>query len=103
MKLIPKEEIKRAADKIYYLPHHAVIKNSSVTTKLLVVFDGSCKTTNGKSLNDNLLKGPILQQDLVAVILRYRCKKYCFSADIKQMFRMIHVQECDRDYQRRYC
>ncbi|KAI8119872.1 hypothetical protein CVS40_8789 [Lucilia cuprina] len=100
MELIPKDEINRPAAEIYYLPHHAVLKDSSITTKLRVVFDGSSKTSNGKSLNDNLLKGPILQQDLVAVILRYRCKKYCFSADIKQMFGMIDVQKCDRDYQR---
>ncbi|XP_037809281.1 uncharacterized protein LOC119602029 [Lucilia sericata] len=72
MELIPKDEINRPAAEIYYLPHHAVLKDSSITTKLRVVFDGSSKTSNGKSLNDNILKGPILQQDLVAVILRYR-------------------------------
>ncbi|GFX06940.1 DUF1758 domain-containing protein [Trichonephila clavipes] len=37
-----------------FLPHHAVIKPSSPTTKLRVVFDASCKTTNGTSLNSLL-------------------------------------------------
>ncbi|XP_078051961.1 uncharacterized protein LOC144478115, partial [Augochlora pura] len=29
----------------YYLPHHGVVKDNSVTTKLRVVFDASCKTS----------------------------------------------------------
>ncbi|XP_018316822.1 uncharacterized protein [Mycetomoellerius zeteki] len=34
----------------YYLPHHPVFKETSTSTKLRVVFDGSCKTTSGISL-----------------------------------------------------
>jgi hypothetical protein len=37
-----------------YLPHHAVFKETSSTTKTRVVFDGRAKTSNGVSLNDIL-------------------------------------------------
>jgi hypothetical protein len=33
----------------YYLPHHTVFKSSSSTTRTRVVFDGSCRSSNGLS------------------------------------------------------
>lgn len=56
MEKIPPEQIN--SGDCYYLPHHAVIKESSTTTKLRVVFDASSKTKSGSSLNDNLMVGP---------------------------------------------
>lgn len=44
----------------YVTPHHAVLRESSSTTKLRVVFDASCETSNGFSLNDRQLAGPTL-------------------------------------------
>ena len=85
---------------IYYLPHHTVFKQSSLTTKLRVVFDGSSKTTNGLSLNDILLVGPNVQQDLFSILLRFRIHKYVLIADIEKMYRQIRVAEGDCHYQR---
>jgi len=36
-------------DNCFYMPHHAVIKESSTTTKLRVDFAASSKTNNGLS------------------------------------------------------
>jgi hypothetical protein len=35
----------------FYMPHHGVLKETSCTTKLRVVFNGSEKSSNGVSLN----------------------------------------------------
>ncbi|GFT06441.1 uncharacterized protein TNCV_3355791 [Trichonephila clavipes] len=43
--------VKSIDSKIYFLPHHAVMKGDSVSTKLRVVFDDTCKLSNGNSLN----------------------------------------------------
>ncbi|XP_055314000.1 uncharacterized protein LOC129575097 [Sitodiplosis mosellana] len=89
-----------ASIKHFYLPHHAVIKESSLTTKLRQVFDGSAKSSNGNSLNDILTTGPSLQSDIVSIILNWRAHKFVFIADIEKMYRCIDVHPDDTDYQR---
>ncbi|XP_076283630.1 uncharacterized protein LOC143210562 [Lasioglossum baleicum] len=83
-----------------YIPHHAVIRDTSATTRLRVVFNASCKSSNGTSLNDHLLVGPKLQTELPAVVLRWRMHRYVYIADITKMYRQILVDERDVDYQR---
>lgn len=46
------------------LPHHVVIKSDRLTTKCRVVFDASAETANGKTLNDLLCIGPVLQNEM---------------------------------------
>jgi Protein of unknown function (DUF1759)/Putative peptidase (DUF1758) len=48
----------------YYLPHHGVFREQSITTKLRVVFDGSCRSDTGWSLNDLQYVGPKIQNDI---------------------------------------
>lgn len=83
-----------------YLPHHAVIREDKTTTKVRVVFDASCKGKNGVSLNDTLMIGPTLQQDLRHIIIRWRMHPICLSADIVKMYRQVAVAEEDADFQR---
>ncbi|XP_071581069.1 uncharacterized protein [Temnothorax nylanderi] len=85
---------------VYYIPHHAVFRESSVTTQLRVVFNASCATSNGTSLNHHLLIGPKLQRDLAAVILLWRQHQFVFTADIAKMYRQILIDNRDVDYQR---
>jgi hypothetical protein len=87
------------SDNVYYLPHHGVVKESSDTTKLRVVFDGSASSTTGVSLNDTLHTGPKLQEDLVSILLRFRSHQYVLTGDIEKMYRQILVRPEDRKYQ----
>ncbi|XP_055622182.1 uncharacterized protein LOC129765778 [Toxorhynchites rutilus septentrionalis] len=83
-----------------YLPHHPVFKLSSNTTKTRVVFDASCKTMSGYSLNDALMVGPALQQDLLSIVMRFRMHPIALVADIQKMFRQILVHPEDQPFQR---
>ena len=67
----------------FFLPHHAVIKPESKTTKVRVVFNASKKIGRGFSLKNVLYQGPTLQMDLVQLVLRWRNYKYLFTGDIQ--------------------
>ncbi|XP_075151112.1 uncharacterized protein LOC142225221 [Haematobia irritans] len=84
----------------FYLPHHAVVKPERTSTKVRVVFNASKRSSTGISLNDILHTGPILQNDLMNVVLRWRFFRYVFNGDIQKMYRQIYVQEDDREFQR---
>lgn len=78
----------------YFIPHHAVTK------RFRVVFDASCNTTNGKSMNDIQLAGANLQEQLGTIIMRFRMHKFVISADIKKMFRQFKMHMDDQKYQK---
>lgn len=84
----------------FYLPHHAVVKEESTTTKVRVVFDASSKSINGKSLNECMLTGPVLQDNLFNLLLRFRFHRIVIKADIEKMYRQILVTKEHQSYQR---
>ncbi|XP_058840546.1 uncharacterized protein LOC131696033 [Topomyia yanbarensis] len=93
-------EVFDKPDDCYFLPHHAVYKESSTTTKIRVVFDASAKTTSGLSLNDALGVGPTVQRDLITILLRFCCFPVVLTADIPKMYRQVLIHKDDRKYQR---
>ena len=93
------EEAPQTSGLCYYLPHHCVFKDST-TTKLRVVFDASSKSPNGNSLNDCLLLGPRLQDDLFDFLIRFRLHQYALSADVAKMYRQVGLDKSDRDFHR---
>ncbi|XP_062538370.1 uncharacterized protein LOC134206658 [Armigeres subalbatus] len=94
------EEINETTRDGYYLPHHAVFKTASSTTKIRVVFDGSARTTTGLSLNDIVCVGPTVQSDLLSIILRFCSHPIVLTADIPKMYRQVMLHKDDRKYQK---
>jgi hypothetical protein len=82
-----------------YLPHHAVVKESSTTTKLRVVFDGSLKSSDGFSLNDNLMCGPVIQPDLFTIVVNFRIYQFVLSGDLTKMYRSVRLHPDDFKHQ----
>lgn len=96
VKVIGQKQLAHA----YYMPHHGVVREDSLTTKLRVVFNGSMKTSNGLSFNDIQMTGPTIQNDLVSILLRFRQHMYVVAADITKMYRQILVESEQRSLQR---
>nr|CAH7737234.1 unnamed protein product [Callosobruchus chinensis] len=84
----------------YYMPHHGVLRENSLTTKLRVVFDASAPSTSGYSLNNLQMLGPTVQNDLISIILRFRTYSFVLCGDIEKMYRQILINPEQQSLQR---
>ncbi len=82
---------------VHYLPHHAVIKQSSSTTKVRIVYDSSARSASNPSLNDCLFKGPKFNQLVFDILVRFRAYRIAVTADLEKAFLMVSIDESDRD------
>lgn len=78
----------------YHIPHHPVLK------KFRIVYDATCKSDKGVSLNDVQLIGERLQDDTVTLMMRFRCHAVAISADIRKMYLQVRVNPNQWDLQR---
>lgn len=97
---VPVLDLHKPVEQVFYLPMHAVRKESSTTTKVRAVFDASAKSSTGVSLNDVLLVGPTIHPSLVDVLLRYRFHRIALTADVSKMYRAIELTQSDKDLHR---
>ncbi|XP_071848188.1 uncharacterized protein [Apostichopus japonicus] len=82
-------------DRIWYLPHHAVVSEKK-PGKLRVVFD-CASNFKGKSLNDRCMQGPDMINKLLPVLLRFRQHSIAVQADIEAMYNQVRIPARDRD------
>jgi hypothetical protein len=60
------------------------------------VFDTAAKS-HGTSLNDNLVQGPHLTNEVVDVLLRFRTGEVSIVANIQEMFHQMRTSPPDRN------
>ena len=87
-------EVAEKNSKRWLLPHHAV-SNPNKPGKIRVVFDAAAEF-KGVSLNQQLLTGPDLLQELPGILVRFREKPVAIAGDIEQMFLQVRIQSEDR-------
>ena len=93
--LVPVSEVSDSSQRIWYLPHHAVITPKK-PDKVRIVFDCAAKF-QGESLNDKCLQGPDLNNNLLHVMLRFRQHYYVIMGDVESMYYQVKIPERDRN------
>ncbi|XP_059091086.1 uncharacterized protein LOC131886703 [Tigriopus californicus] len=94
---VPLSELKPKIGQVWYIIHHAVYHKRKKTIR--IVFNCSSKFM-GISLNDTLLPGPDLVNNLLGVLIRFRERKIAIMADIEKMFYQVKVPEENYDFLR---
>ncbi|XP_062614568.1 uncharacterized protein LOC134276324 [Saccostrea cucullata] len=85
-------------EECWYLPIFGVYHPKKLS-QIRAVFDSSAKFQN-ISLNDVLLSGPDLNNELLGVLLRFRREPVAVTADIESMFHCFLVDERHRNFLR---
>ncbi|KRX66294.1 hypothetical protein T09_3885 [Trichinella sp. T9] len=92
----PRKAAHYERGRIWYLPHHAVIREDNIIIKCRIVFDGSAQY-GGVALNQNLDVGPALQNDLIKIEMSpdfygeaAMFKKHLASIALKAMYVIRH-------------
>ena len=87
-----------ARGKEFYIPHKAVIRGNSETTKMRIVHDTSTRAYDkAPSLNECLESGPPLQNQLWKVLVRGRFNAVAIAGDFQKAFLQVHIHTEDRD------
>ena len=84
----------------YHLTHFAVIREDHASTKVRVVMNAKANVGGQISLNDCVLAGPKLINDLVEVLWHFRKFQYALSGDVQEMFLRIRMDPKDEAYHR---
>ena len=99
LEVVSPDELAMPDRRSYYPTHQFVLKDST-TTKLRVVFDASALISTRISLNDTLMVGPKLQDNLFDHLLRFLCYPIRMTGEIAKMYRQVALNKEDKDCHR---
>ena len=95
---VAEEAEEPAQAKEFYIPHKAVIRDSSETTKMRIVYDASARAYDAAPfVNECLESGPPLQNQLWKVLVRGRFNAVAIVEDIQKAFLQVRIRAEDRD------
>jgi len=94
------EKSETTSNRVHYIPHHAV-KKDSTTTPIRIVYDCSCRQSrDSPCLNDCLESTPPELNDVTSVLIGFRRHRYAIATDIEKAFLHVQLDEKDRDVTR---
>jgi len=86
----------------YTIPWRTVVKASSLSTPVRMVFDASSRTPGGDSLNNILAKGANSLGDLFSILMKFRMRKKGMSADVSMAYNGVKMDDRDIAFQKFY-
>ncbi|KAK7933354.1 hypothetical protein WMY93_004250 [Mugilogobius chulae] len=89
---LSKEVLESWSGPVWYISHLIAPNPHSVTTPVRLVWNSS-QRFKGQSLNDLLLKGPDVLNNIRAVLIRFRQGVFAALGDIKKMYNSIWLED----------
>ena len=96
---IDEEEQRKYEGPVFYVTHNPVYKEGSSSTPMRLVINSSLKY-KGRSLNDVLVKGPNVLNDILGVQLRFRSYRVAVVCDLRKMYHSIKTTLMERHLRR---
>ena len=96
--VVEETEQQSTSERVFYMPHRPVIRESASTTKVRMMFDASARPHPlANSVNECMNTGPPLQPLLWDILIRARMSTHLLLADLQKAFLQVGLREADRD------